>query len=87
MSDKVYVQMRLKKRNNVKDEKISFRLSRTELNSIVAKAKTYCEGNISEWLIYAALKYVPSGDELEDEIKAPRVSPGRSKKRPKIVRN
>ena len=73
--------MRIKKKESVKDEKLTFRLSRMELNSIVAKAKTYCEGNISEWLVHAATKYIPSGDELEDEIKTTRISPSRRKKK------
>lgn len=61
--------MRLKKEKHSKESKIEARCTKDERRMIKAKALTYCEGNISEWLIYAALNFVPGKEDLDDESK------------------
>lgn len=72
--------MRLKKEKAVKNEKLTFRLSGADLKKIKRMALIYCEGNESEWCLYASLNFMPSGDELEDE-KTPRKKQGAKVKR------
>lgn len=79
--------MRLKKEKIVKNEKLTFRLSIDDLKKIKRLAMTYCEGNESEWCLYAALNFMPSGDELEDDKKTPCKKQGAVKTKRKIVRD
>jgi len=71
--------MRIKNEKDLKTEKLDFRLSLKQKNAIKRKAKTYCDGNESEWCLHAALNYTPSGDELEDDKKTPRKKQGAAK--------
>ena len=59
--------MRLKKESKKADEFIGVRCTKEVKNKIKQKASLYSEGNISEWILYAAANFVPSGEELEDE--------------------
>jgi len=57
--------MRLKKQNKYKEKTVAFRVTDRDLNKIKIKAGLYTDGNISEWVTYAALKYRPMKDEIE----------------------
>lgn len=56
--------MRLKKKKKTKLLKKDFRLSEEELNELQLKANLYTEGNLSEWIVYAGINYVPKKSEL-----------------------
>ena len=57
--------MRLKKRKNNKVKTIASRVTETEFNKIKLKAGLYAEGNVSDWLAIAALKYKPEKKDLD----------------------
>lgn len=57
--------MRLKKNKNTKSITKNFRVNHKELNKMKLKANVYCEGNLSEWIIYAAINHRPKGSDLE----------------------
>lgn len=62
--------MRLKKNKNNKTERIALRLTEQENNKVKQKANIYTNGNVSEYMLYASLNFVPSKEDFEDE-KAP----------------
>ena len=56
--------MRLKKESKKADEFIGVRCTKEVKNKIKQKASLYTvKGNISEWILYAAANFVPSGEE------------------------
>lgn len=57
--------MALKKDKKKKTGFVGGRCTQIDYNNIKTKANIYCEGNISEWIIYAAKNYVPRKSELE----------------------
>lgn len=57
--------MRIKKKNKTKTKFIGARASDREENEIKLKANIYTEGNISEWIIYAACNHIPRSEDLE----------------------
>lgn len=58
--------MRLrKKKRNYKTTGITFKLKEREKNKIKQKAALYCEGNVSEWVLYAATNHVPNQNDIE----------------------
>ncbi len=57
--------MRLKKLKEPKSCLKTFRLKLTEKHEIQQKANIYTDGNVSEWLIYAALNHIPRKKDLE----------------------
>ncbi len=59
--------MRLKKPIKNKVENLTFRCTKDERMQIRRKAALYCEGNISEWILYAALNFIPDKEDFEDE--------------------
>lgn len=59
--------MRLKKPIKNKIETLTFRCTKDERMQLKRKAVLYCEGNISEWMLYASLYFVPNKDDFEDE--------------------
>ena len=61
--------MRLKKQNKNKTKRIAFRSTEGEFNKMQQKANIYTEGNLSEYILFAALNFVPSKDDFEEEIK------------------
>ena len=61
--------MRLKKQKNNKTSRITFRCVQEEENAIMRKALLYTEGNLSEYILYAALNFVPSKEDFEKEKK------------------
>lgn len=63
--------MRLKKKKKTKHHFIGLRASDEEHNEIKIKANLYTDGNISEWMLYAARNYQPKRDELEGAQQAP----------------
>lgn len=73
--------MRLKRPLELKSERIDLRLTKSQKAKLKQKATLYCEGNMAEWVLYAALNFVPGREDLEDdEIKTP------AKRRGKIKR-
>lgn len=72
--------MRLKRPEKAKNEKIQTRCTTAVLNLIKSKANIYCEGNLSEYVIYASLNFVPGKEDFEDEIKTPAKKPGKIKR-------
>ena len=57
--------MRLKKTKNNKSETVSFRISIEKLNKIKMKAQLYTNGNLSEWITFAATTRKPAKDDFE----------------------
>lgn len=57
--------MRLKKPNKNKSERETFRCTKEDSNKIQQKANIYTEGNVSEYLLFAALNFVPSKEDFE----------------------
>ena len=60
--------MRIKKRAGKKSEFIGLRLSLEDLNKIRQRALLYCEGNISEFMLYAAINYTISRKDLDEKL-------------------
>lgn len=61
--------VRLKTTKDNKTGRITFRCKVKEENKIKQKANIYCEGNISEYILYAALNFVPGKEDFEIEVK------------------
>jgi hypothetical protein len=61
--------MRLKKGNNNKVKRTTFRSTEMELNKIQQKANIYTDGNLSEYILFASLTFVPSKEDFEEEDK------------------
>ncbi len=59
--------MRLKRSKKNKEGRVSFRCLETEENKIQQKANIYTDGNLSEYVLYAALNFVPSKEDFEEE--------------------
>lgn len=59
--------MRLKKQAKNKTERISFRCSLEDFNRLQLKANTYTEGNLSEYLLYVGLNFLPEEQDFEKE--------------------
>lgn len=59
--------MRLKKDKKNKTSKISFRCTEDAENKLQTKANLYTEGNISEYLVYAGLNFIPDKNDFEKE--------------------
>jgi len=64
--------MRLKKPKTNKTQRITFRCVESDMNAMMRKACIYTEGNLSEYILYAALNFVPSKEDFEKEIKPKR---------------
>lgn len=67
--------MRIKKRAGKKSEFIGLRLSLEDLNKIRQRALLYCEGNISEFILYSALNYTISRKDLDDSLPENKIAP------------
>ena len=61
--------MRLKKNKTNKTDSVRFRCTEADANRIQQKANIYTEGNVSEFVLFAALNFVPSKDDMEKEKK------------------
>lgn len=59
--------MRLKKGNNNKIKRVTFRSTEHENNKLQQKANIYTDGNLSEYILFAALNFVPSKEDFEEE--------------------
>ena len=60
------MKLKIKKPENKTENLVGPRCTEKEKNKVIRKLKLYgCTE--SEWMLYAALNYVPSGDELTDE--------------------
>jgi len=59
--------MRLKKAKQEKNSTVATRCTIPEHNKIQQKANIYCDGNVSEYLLYAALNFVPGREDFEKE--------------------
>ena len=61
--------MRLRRMKEKKSEFIGLRVSVEELNRIKQRALLYCEGNMSEFILYACLNYEIKEKDLEQKGK------------------
>lgn len=59
--------MKLKKTKTNKVVPVSFRCTEKEFNKLKQKANIYTEGNVSAYLVFAGIAFVPSKDDFEDE--------------------
>lgn len=59
--------MRLKKAKSNKTSGISLRCKEREFNKIKQKANIYADGNVSEYMIYAAIHFIPGKEDFEDD--------------------
>jgi len=57
--------MKIKKRRALRDNVVAARVTQKEFNKMKLSANLYTEGNVSEWMIYAALEYKPKKADLE----------------------
>ena len=57
--------MRLKKIKEYKLHGITLRCKLTQKHQNQRKANLYTEGNVSEWILYAAINHVPKRSDLE----------------------
>jgi hypothetical protein len=57
--------MKIKKNKDNKTMVKSFRVNQFELNRMQLKANIYCEGNLSQWIIYSSLNYKPKGKDID----------------------
>ena len=57
----------LKKLQDEKRKNFTMRMSQEELKTLQAKADLYTNGNLSEWIRYAAFNYQPKKSELSDK--------------------
>ena len=64
--------MRLKKNKTNKSSRLTFRSTEFEANKIQQKANIYTDGNLSEYILFAALNFVPGKEDFEEE-KPPRL--------------
>jgi len=61
--------MRLKKNKNNKTERLVSRCTDEDKNKAQQKANIYTDGNLSEYILFAALNFVPNKDDFEKEKK------------------
>ena len=57
--------MKIKDLKNNKELNKGFRCSKREFYDIQKKANLYTEGNLSQWVVYAAKNYKPKREELD----------------------
>ena len=58
--------MRLKKNKIYKGKVIAFRVTEKEFNLIKIRANLYTDGNVSEWITQAGLKFKPKRADIEE---------------------
>lgn len=58
--------MRLKKNKIYKGKVIAFRVTEKEFNLIKIRANLYTDGNVSEWITQAGLKFKPKKSDIEE---------------------
>ena len=73
--------MRLKKQSKNKSENIAFRCSKDHYNLIKRKANIYTEGNISEWVLFAAMNCLPDKNDFENDTNAKKPSSKAARKK------
>jgi len=61
--------MRLKKRKENRKYFAAARVTEAEYNKIKLRAGLYCEGNISDWVVSAALNYEPRKEHMKKDGK------------------
>ena len=54
-------------KKETKDESVRIRCHKEEKQRLQLKANLYTNGNLSEYLLYAGLNYIPVKEELENE--------------------
>jgi hypothetical protein len=57
--------MRLKKEKKIKRKGQTVKMTDEEKNKSQQKANLYCDGNLSEWMRYAAIYCVPNRKHLD----------------------
>lgn len=60
--------MKLKKEKNNKNLNLNIRLSLEEKNMMQTKANLYAEGDLSHYVRYACMNFVPDKTDFTDEI-------------------
>lgn len=58
--------MKLKKSKSNKTENIHSRCTEEEKNKMQTRANLYTNGNLSEYILFAALNFVPNKEDLEE---------------------
>jgi len=58
--------MRLRKIKNVKQSTIGVRCTKREREFIRKRAMLYCEGNLSEYIVYCCLNFVIGKQDIEE---------------------
>ena len=61
--------MRLKTKKTTKETYVKFRIEQKVKNKLQQKANIYTDGNLSEFMIYAGLNFIPSKEDFETETK------------------
>jgi len=61
--------MRLKKQKKIRNFYVKARCSETVKNALQCKANIYTDGNLSEYLIYAGLNFIPGKEDFEEKKK------------------
>jgi hypothetical protein len=61
--------MRLKKNEKYKTVRMELRCKPSEKNRVQQKANIYTEGNLSEYILFASLNFVPSKEDFEKDKK------------------
>lgn len=59
--------LRLKKVKRESRRNMTFRISEKEYNAVLRKASVHTNGNVSEWVRYAAQNFTPRKADLESE--------------------
>ena len=59
--------MRLKKAKKNKTELVGAKCTLKDKHAVQRKANIYTDGNISEYILFAALNFVPSKEDFEKE--------------------
>ena len=57
--------MRLIRPKKIKEETVKARCDTQTRNALQLKANLYTEGNLSEWLVYAGMYFVPGKEDFE----------------------
>jgi len=63
------MKLRLKKVKRESRHNMTFRISEKEYNAVLRKAAVHTDGNVSEWVRYAAQNFTPRRSDLENDDK------------------
>lgn len=57
--------MKLKSPKETKEEYVKARCHQVDKNAMQVKANLYTDGNLSEWVLYASMNFVPGKEDFE----------------------